>query len=488
MSDQDISSTGILAASFAGGSIMSVNEAHQIPSCLYGGAGTLYYEYNSPTEGIIGQVYAYNKGSKRIAATPITFVPEPTFNFIANNINLRGTSFVLKQGAHCEINTVSSTSASSSPSCSTINLLNSTVYCNNQTIYFSLTLYRTLTLLSCGLLADIVSFDSTSLLEVYSSDGFYGTGKGFFLSADSQIRFGTYALLNFTEMVQLNGAVQQVSSQLYRGQLTPTFRINSVGNVSVQSVQANKVLISGNYVNISDNSRLDLISTANLNLCLTDLNASQTACSFPDTSMYSSLKWIRASNRIQVGKSSNIRAAAIFMCSKTIEFLGGDSSVSTDSLGCTASNGTGMGSNGVYGTSGGGGGGFDGYGGYGYNNPNSAGDDYSSTGLLSSGSGGGCSAPSRTSCLQQGFGGGLINIYAPNLLNLNSNISSNGQSGAYCGGGGSGGSISITTNVLKGSGKVRANGGAGGSCSQPGRELFGFFFLFLLLNMNWLSE
>lgn len=480
MSDQDISLTGILAASFAGGSIMSVNEAHQIPSCLYGGAGTLYYEYVSPTVGVIGQVYAYNKGSKRIAATPITFVPEPTFNFIATNINLRGTSFVLKQGADCDINTVSSTSASSSPSCSTINLLNSTVYCNNQTIYLSLTLHRTLTLLSCGLLADVVSFDSSSLLEVYSSDGFYGTGKGFFLSVDSQIRFGTYALLNFTKMVQLNGAVQQVSSQLYRGQLTPTFRINSVGNVSVQSVQANKVLISGSYVNISDNSRLDLISTANLNLCLTDLNASQT-CSFPDTSIYPSLKWIRASNRIQVGRSSNIRAAAIFMCAKTIEFLGGDSSISTDSLGCTASNGTGMGSNGVYGTSGGGGGGFDGYGGYGYNNPNSAGDDYSSTGLLSSGSGGGCSAPSRTSCLQQGFGGGLINIYAPNLLNLNSNISSNGQSGAYCGGGGSGGSISITTNVLKGSGKVRANGGAGGSCSQPGRELLGFLFFYFLI-------
>lgn len=468
-SDQNITSSQILRANFAGGSVATYNKLNQIESCLFGGAGTLYYEYVSPTQGPVGTVYTYNERSKTKAATPITFVPAPTFKVFATNINIRGSSFELKRGGDsCNLDlTTSLTDAPSS--CSSINLVNTTIYCSNQTVYFSLTLHRTATLLSCGLIADVVSFSSNSMLDVYASDGFYADGNGLFLSSNSKIQFGTYAFFNFTQVAELNGEISQVNSELYRGEATPTFRVISQGNVSVRSIHANKVLISGNSVNISEKSNLETISsTTSLNFCLENINASQTACTLPDTTMYNSIKWIQANSKITVGQGSRIQAAAVYMCSSQIYFTG-NVTVSTDALGCKASNGTGMGLNGVYGSSGGGGAGYSGYGGFGFNNPNSAGGTFSSNGLLSAGSGGGCSAPSLTKCTQQGgFGGGVINIFAPKKLVLNANLSSGGDNGAFCGGGGSGGSISVVTNVLQGSGRVWANGGAGGVCAQPG--------------------
>jgi len=68
--------------------------------------------------------------------------------------------------------------------------------------------------------------------------------------------------------------------------------------------------------------------------------------------------------------------------------------------------------------------------------------------------------------IQGGAGGGVIKISTTNYLNLDGQISANGEDGqrySGCGGsgGGSGGSIYITTNIFEGSGQIRADGGQG---------------------------
>jgi uncharacterized repeat protein (TIGR01451 family) len=70
-----------------------------------------------------------------------------------------------------------------------------------------------------------------------------------------------------------------------------------------------------------------------------------------------------------------------------------------------------------------------------------------------------------------GAGGGLIRLLINHTLTIDGQISANGENATSWRGGGSGGSIYIKTNVLKGSGIISANGGnsgPGGSGSNPG--------------------
>lgn len=61
-----------------------------------------------------------------------------------------------------------------------------------------------------------------------------------------------------------------------------------------------------------------------------------------------------------------------------------------------------------------------------------------------------------------GLGGGVINITVRGTLKIDGTISANGENAkSLHGGGGSGGSIFITTNVFRGYGDVQVNGGHG---------------------------
>lgn len=111
-----------------------------------------------------------------------------------------------------------------------------------------------------------------------------------------------------------------------------------------------------------------------------------------------------------------------------------------------------------------------GHGGAGGNNSlgNNAGATYgSNTNPVLLGSGGGQgNDPTRG-----GKGGGYINLNVTGTLTINGSItaegtSDSGVSGSYGAGGGSGGSINITTDTIAGSGTLSANGGAGSDGSS----------------------
>jgi len=119
-----------------------------------------------------------------------------------------------------------------------------------------------------------------------------------------------------------------------------------------------------------------------------------------------------------------------------------------------AGNGTGGGSH-TY--SGSGGGGYGGVGGWGVGTP--GGVAYGSpTEPVDLGSGGGASAYDGTG----GAGGGAIRLIVGNTLTLDGTITANAYNGwGERAGGGSGGSIWVTTDHLSGVGSFHANGGAG---------------------------
>lgn len=91
------------------------------------------------------------------------------------------------------------------------------------------------------------------------------------------------------------------------------------------------------------------------------------------------------------------------------------------------------------------------------------GSSYGKSWQLASGSGGG-------GCFGNidGYGGGIIGIYALRQLTFNGSFYSNGIEGASNRGGGSGGMILIASPELQGYGRLSVIGGNGGSGSTPG--------------------
>jgi uncharacterized repeat protein (TIGR01451 family) len=144
-----------------------------------------------------------------------------------------------------------------------------------------------------------------------------------------------------------------------------------------------------------------------------------------------------------------------------------DGSVNVDGKGYGAASGQGAGGTASqFEYKSGGGGGYGGNGGNGYNLP--GGTVYGSlTEPIDLGSGGG-NGYSGTG----GAGGGAIRLDVSGTLTVDGTISADGNNGSgsvnFGSGGGSGGSIYITTNILTGNGTISACGGSGAMILNPG--------------------
>jgi hypothetical protein len=152
--------------------------------------------------------------------------------------------------------------------------------------------------------------------------------------------------------------------------------------------------------------------------------------------------------------------------------LAAGATVSADAMGFASGEGPGAGG---LATNDGGGAGHAGFGGRGYiglpTNNGTPGASYGSFAApVDAGSGGGASSPSGVGTAGAGTGGGIIRIIATSAT-INGVITANASDGTsswYDSGGGSGGSIWITTNNLSGSGEIRANGGSGAHAYSTG--------------------
>jgi hypothetical protein len=447
----------------------------QSSSCLHGGAGTIYF-----SSLLTQTVFTQNLHNQVLASTPITFLPLAAKAFYGTNVVIYGASFSIASTSSSS----SCNPSKSSSGCSTVSLMNSTLHCENTTFVFDIGRELTYTIRSCGFNADIVSITNSSKLEIDASRGFVGSGMKFELSKNSEIRFSTYVYLNFTQNIYSYGRISESGNSMLNAlsasSSNPVISMtSSAGNLTVHSIIANKVILKGKKVTILSFSDLKTF-TSNPSYCLEQgMNASISACQTTDTSSYPNIKSIKATSSMIIQEGASISSSVILLCSPSISFIN-NVSLNANYMGCLPNNGTGAGKSGDWSSydspsSGGGGAGYGGYGGVGYSAPNSAGNVYSETGYLNTGSGGGCSTANTTDCDSGGLGGGIISINAKNKFSLYGNVSANGQNGIDCSGGGSGGAVSIITNSLSGNGRITANGGAGGSCSAPGKLLFLFF-------------
>jgi hypothetical protein len=463
-SSQNISSTNILAATITGGSVGNYLHSQQ-RECLTGGAGTVYFQFiqDNVTKGVL---YTWNKHEQTLAASPLTTLPFNTYQFRAENVIIYGGNYSFGANYGC----LSSISTDVSSSCSIILFLNSTVICHNQTLAFNpyqnLAYYVT----SCGLMADIVNFTSNSHLHIYANDGFYGSGQVFQCSTNSKISFTTDLYLNFTKWIEIDGTITQTANnQSVISSNFPSVSLHSFsGNISVSSITANRVFITGGRLSVSTSSHWKPLGN-NAQNCLSDFNASSVACGGgADISLIPYLRSVEVDKSITIGSYSSIIGSFNLFCAYAFN-LQYNATISADGMGCNPMNGSGAGLPGFYGKSGGGGAGYGGSGGTGYNNNNiNGGGNYDETGYLYSGSGGGCSVSGGENCDAGSYGGGMIAIFAKQKITLNGTISANGFNGVGCSGGGSGGSISVITDTLTGVGVITTNGGNGGTCPWPG--------------------
>ena len=142
-----------------------------------------------------------------------------------------------------------------------------------------------------------------------------------------------------------------------------------------------------------------------------------------------------------------------------------NSKIHANGMGYPATQGPGAGQSGT-GDNRGGGGGYGGAGGQGYNGipggPANGSAQYQQPTELGSGGGNGYSGT-----YTGGSGGGAIRLKVYGSLIVNGPIAADGA-GAYRAGGGSGGSIWITTQSLSGPGLIRANGGNGADSGGGG--------------------
>jgi hypothetical protein len=445
----------------AGGGILSSTVAQQKP-CLQGGGGTLYFQFVQAGQ-VKGSVLALNAGSETLAATFISFVPVKTVEFKATNVVIFGTSIKIPLQEGCN-----PYERNRNSQCSRISFENSTLHCQNTTIVFNYEKQRAYEIRSCGLNADIVTISNNSQLNIYAPNGLYSSGLVFESSENSKISYSTYVYLNFTQEIKVQGSIKQRTGSRYQSyQKPPTVSLNGYnGNITVQSITADRLLIEAQKLTVASHSIWKPLGNNTQN-CLSDFNASSSACGGADTSLIPYLRSVKVDKSITIGSYSSIIGSLNLFCAYAFN-LQYNSTISADGMGCNPKNGSGAGLPGFYGSSGGGGAGFGGSGGTGYNAPESGGGNYDETGYLYSGSGGGCSVSGGENCDAGSYGGGMIAIYAKQKITLNGTISANGFNGVECSGGGSGGSISLITDTLSGVGVITTNGGIGGTCPWPG--------------------
>ncbi|MBL4658699.1 MAG: T9SS type A sorting domain-containing protein [Flavobacteriales bacterium] len=144
-----------------------------------------------------------------------------------------------------------------------------------------------------------------------------------------------------------------------------------------------------------------------------------------------------------------------------------DGAINSTARGFLSSDGPGAGADVLDSIKGGGGAAYGGNGGQGQNTTGTSGSayDFALTQPTQMGSGGG--EQQFWIDAEGGAGGGAIKIIAAGIVTINGTIGANGDVGFcmgldYCSGGGSGGSIWLQANELRGTGSITANGGNGG--------------------------